>query len=395
MTMPKNARGEPGRESHRPAPQEPRHEPRLRPSEERLLGAVRTTRRIAAVALILAVAAVGLVAWRLLLAPGDAACQTTAWDVAPAAENLPAGWTISATQYDVNRKQMTLLGPAPQDQSTTQAVVYATITCYPQGADQSVTRSAGAATSAGQTVTQRADLGQQGFSAVDTSGATFVQFRYGSVVVYLAASGDATSDEVEGVASAFDLSMGGDGAQAPIGTPDAGSASPSQDLSSPGASDSPLPSESAAAAPELESLLPTKVGDTTLTIESALGTTILGSDQGSRAITAALRTAGKQPDDLRVAQAYDATGTADLSILAVRVVGMDQAALKSLVMESWLAASGAGVKEDTVTLAGKTFTRIDYGDEGSKNYLLGEGDRILIIETADADVAAQAAAALP
>ena len=394
MTLPRNARGEPGRESHRPSPQEPRHEPRLRPSEERLLGVVRTTRRIAVIALVLAVAAVGLVAWRLL-APGDAGCQTAAWDVAPAAENLPAGWTIKAAQYDVNRKQMTLLGPAPQDQSTAQAVVYATITCYPQGADQSVTRSAAAATSAGQTVTQRTDLGQQGFSAVDTSGATFVQFRYGSVVVYLAASGDATSDEVEGVASAFDLSMGGDGAQAPIGTPDAGSASPSQGLSSPGASESPLPSESAAAAPELESMLPTKVGDTTLTIESALGTTILGSDQGSRAITAALRTAGKQPDDLRVAQAYDPTGTADLSILAVRVIGMDQAALKSLVMESWLAASGAGVKEDTVTLAGKTFTRIDYGDEGSKNYLLGESDRILIIETADADVAVQAAAALP
>ncbi len=358
-----------------------------------MLGAARTTRRIALAALVLAVVAVGLLAWRFL-APGDAGCQTTAWDVSPAAEKLPAGWTIGATQYDVNRKQMTLLGPAPQDQGTAQAVVYATITCYPQGAAESVTRSASAATSGGQTVTTRSDLGEQGFSATDTSGASFLQFRHGSVVVYLAASGDATLDEVDGIASAFDVSMGGDGAQAPIGTPDTGSAGPTEDLSSAAPSGSPLPSESAAA-PELESLLPTKVGDTTLTVESAIGPTILGDDQGSRAITAALRAEGKQPDDLRVAQAYDPTGTADLTVLAVRVVGMKQDALRSLVMDSWLAASGAGVTDDTVSLAGKTFTRIDYGDQGSKNYLLAEGDTILIIETADADVAARTAAALP
>lgn len=392
MTTPRQPRGEPGREPTQDR-NAPRHEPRLRPSEERVLGAARTTRRIALAALVLAVVAVGLLAWRFL-APGDAGCQTTAWDVSPAAEKLPAGWTIGATQYDVNRKQMTLLGPAPQDQGTAQAVVYATITCYPQGAAESVTRSASAATSGGQTVTTRSDLGEQGFSATDTSGASFLQFRHGSVVVYLAASGDATLDEVDGIASAFDVSMGGDGAQAPIGTPDTGSAGPTEDLSSAAPSGSPLPSESAAA-PELESLLPTKVGDTTLTVESAIGPTILGDDQGSRAITAALRAEGKQPDDLRVAQAYDPTGTADLTVLAVRVVGMKQDALRSLVMDSWLAASGAGVTDDTVSLAGKTFTRIDYGDQGSKNYLLAEGDTILIIETADADVAARTAAALP
>jgi hypothetical protein len=354
---------------------------------------MRLTRRIAWGALVLAVVAAGLAAWRFLTPASAGDCQTAAWDVTPATGDLPAGWTISASQFDVNRKQMTLLGPAPQDDTSSQAVVYATITCYAEGAADSVTRSASAASAAGQAVTTRTDLGDQGFSATDdSSGAAFVQFRHGNVVVYLAASGDATSDEVDGVASAFDIAMGGTGAAAPVGTPDTGN--PSEALPSEPASEAPIPSESAAA-PELEAALPTKVGDVELTVESALGASILGDDQGSRAITAALRAEGRQPDDLRVAQAYDATGNSDLSILAIQVQGMGMDKLKALVLDSWLAASGAGVKEDTITLGGRTVTRIDYGDQGTKNYLLVGDDMIRVIETADADVAAQAAAALP
>jgi hypothetical protein len=43
------------------------------------------------------------------------------------------------------------------------------------------------------------------------------------------------------------------------------------------------------------------------------------------------------------------------------------------------------VTETPVTLAGRTFTRIDYGD-GDDDYLLAEDDMIRIIETADADL---------
>ena len=307
---------------------------------------------------------------------------------------LPAGWTISSSQYDLGRKTMTLLGPTPPDGAGNQAVLYTTITCYAQGAADSVTRTAAAAKAAGQTVTQRTDLGEQGFLAADASGAIFLQFRRGSVVVYLAASGDATSAEVDAVAASFDNAMGGTAVVPPVGTPDAGRASPSVVPSIP--IESGAPSGSAAAvAPELEAALPKKVGDTVLTIESAAGTTILGTDQGSRAIVAALRAEGKVADDLKVAQAYDAAGQADLSILAVTVTGMKLDALKKLVLDSWLAATGAGVKSDTVALAGHSFTRIDYGDGGMKDYLLAEGNLVIIIETADANVAAQAAAALP
>lgn len=389
MPTSRTARGEPGR----PTAPEPRHEPRLRPSEERLVHASRTTRWIAIGALGLAVLAASLATWQLL-GPSDASCQTAAWDITPAAEDLPAGWSLSSSQYDVTRKQMTLLGALPEDELTSQGVVYATITCFAQGAADSVTRSADAATAAGQTVSERDDLGEQAFTAVDDSGATFLQFRRGTIVVYLAASGDASVAEAEAVASAFDIAMGGDGIETAVGTPDAGVASPSDALPSDDASEEPVASASAAA-PELEAALPTTVGDIQLSVESALGTDILSEDQGSRAIAAALREAGKSPDDLRVAQAYDANGVADLSILVVRVEGMDLEALTALVKGSWLAATGAGVTEESVTLADRTFTRIDYGDEGTSSYLLAVDDMILVIETADANLAAQAAAALP
>ena len=375
-------RGEPGRES------------RLRPSDERALLArgLRRTRRIALAALVIGIALAGFTAWRFLV-PSETSCQTAAWDVTPAAAQLPAGWSISATQYDVGRETMTLLGPAPADTTTNRAVLYATVTCYPQGAAESVTRSAAAATAAGQTVTQRTDLGDQGFVSADASGASFLQFRHGDVVVYLAASGDATSDEVNAVASAFDLSMGGTGGNAPVGTLDAGSGNPSAAPSSP--AESVAPSASTAAAPLLEAALPRQVGSVQLTVDSAVGASILGTDQGSRAIVAALRAAGKTASDLLVAQAYDATNASNLSLLAVSVTGMDLNAVKSLVLNSWLAASGAGVTTDSVTMAGHTFTRVDYGDGGAMDYLLAQNDMVIIIETADATVAAQAAAALP
>ena len=82
-------------------------------------------------------------------------------------------------------------------------------------------------------------------------------------------------------------------------------------------------------------------------------------------------------------------------MVAISVTGMQPDALRSLVLDSWLVASGAGVKSDSVTLAGHTFTRIDYGDKGTLDYVLASTDRVVIIETADANLASAAAAALP
>jgi len=379
MTTPRIPRAEPG------------HEARLRPSDERarLASSDRVTRRIAIVALALAIVGTGFAAWRFF-APADPGCQAAAWDTTPVVDELPLGWTIGASQFDLNRRQMTILGPAPQDETTNQAVLYATITCFPQGAAESVTRSSEAATAAGQTVSARKDLGDQGYLAIDASGASFLQFRHGGVVVYLAASRDALGAEVDAVASAFDRALGGDGAAAVTGTPANGGASPSGDIPSAVAS-SDVPAESPAA-PDLESLLPAQVGATTMTIDSALGSTLLSND---RIVTAALRAAGLQQDDLRIAEAYDASAPDGLWIRAISVKGMTGDKLQKFVLESLLIATGPGVKTDKVTLAGKSYTRVDLGDGGPLAYVITRADHAIVIDTTDAALAAQAAAALP
>ena len=193
-------------------PTTPRPEPaRARsPATDQAATSARTTRILATAALVVALVALGFAAWRMLV-PADAGCQQQAWDVTPAAEDLPAGWIASASQYDIDRKTMSFLGPTPQDEASSQAVVYATVTCFRAGAEDGVTRSRAAAEAAGQSVADRDDLGEQAYSAVDDSGAAFLQMRAGKIVVYLAASGDASATEVDQLASAFDKALGGDG----------------------------------------------------------------------------------------------------------------------------------------------------------------------------------------
>ena len=351
----------------------------------------RTTRTIAIVAIVLAVVGVALAATRFLT-PSATSCQDTAWSTVPAKADLPADWELSTSQFDINRQQATLVGPAPADETTNQGVVYATITCFPAGATEAVGRSERAARDAGQTVVVRDDLGDGGFVSTDQNGATFLQLRHGAVVTYLAASADVSGGDVDQLASAYDKAMGGDGGAVSLGTPDAASTAPSDEASDPAASDE---APSAAAAPKLEALLPSKVGDVAMTINSALGADVLAEDQASRAIIAALRADGKTPDDLTVAQAFDDTGAADLSILVTAVDGLSGTKLKAIMLDSWLAASGAGVVRNTVTLDGRTFTRVDYGDGKAKDYLLVDGDSVLVITTSSADLAKAAATALP
>jgi hypothetical protein len=52
------------------------------------------------------------------------------------------------------------------------------------------------------------------------------------------------------------------------------------------------------------------------------------------------------------------------------------------------------VTQSDVTLNGKTWTRIDYGDEGTMDYVLAADPNVIVITTADPKLAAQAAAAL-
>jgi hypothetical protein len=366
---------------------------------------LRRTRWLAIGAIVVAIVAVGIAAWRLV-APVSASCQSTAWGATPAAADLPAGWTIGATQFEPDRMSITLLGPVPQDTSTNRPVVYATITCFPQDATGAVTRSQAAATDAGLTVSARTDLGDQGYTAVDQSGASFIQFRTGDVVAYVAASGDATAAEAEQVASAFDRALGGTGGTGGSGASGApatvtpGASEPAASAPDASPSDAAVASPDASAssgpaAPELEAKLPATVGQTTLSIESAIGSAVLGGDAGSRAITAALRAEGKSLDDLHVAQAYDPSGAVDLSIFAFDVTGMKGPAVQEIVLDTWLAATGSGVTSTETTIGGRKVLQIDYGDGGSMSYVMTDGEIVLVVETADAKLAEQAIVALP
>jgi hypothetical protein len=348
-------------------------------------------------ALVLSAIGVGLAVLGALL-PGGGSCQSTAWDVEPAITDLPPDWEVGASQYDVLRKSMSVVGPLPADETLAQPVVYATVTCYPEGAGESVTRSADAASAAGQLVEPRDDLGDQGFSSEDESGAAFVQFRHDDVVVYLAASAETLSADLEQIASAMDIALGGDGGAAVTGTPDGGEGEPgASDAGEPGEE---VPSDDGTSVespvvPELESALPGSVGDTQLAKFSAIGTEILGDDAGGRAIAAALRAKGLQLDDLRLAQARDESGESDLYLTAIDVRGMDKAALEPFVIESWLGASGPGIERETVTLGDRQLTRVDYGDAGSMDYVVARDGVVIVISTADAALAEAVAQALP
>lgn len=353
-------------------------------------------RRLAIGAGVLALVALGLTTWKVVFSMSTA-CQSSAWDAAPAAGSLPTGWKTSATQFDPNRLSLTLVGPAPVDQTGAQAVIYATVSCVADDAAGAVSRSRDAAAAEGQTVSSRTDLGDQGYAALTASGVSYIEFRRGSVVVAIAASGDATSAEVEAMASAIDHQLGGTAsATVPSVQPmptDAGQPTDAP-TPEPSASTDALPSPDAAA-PELEAILPTTVSGVPLTINSAIGSAVLGTDPGSRAIAAALSTAGIPVNDFHAAEAYDPSGTIDLSIVAFRVVGMPADPLRQIVLETWLAGNGAGVTTSTTTLGGRSVTQVDYGDSGSTPYLVTSGDAVLVIDTTSPDLAAEVVAALP
>ena len=368
--------------------------PRPRPSDERakLAEEGRTTRRIAIAAIVVALLAVGLALVRALL-PSSSSCQQASWDVKPAASDLPPGYTLSVSQYDINRQQVTFLGPLPADETSTQGAVYVTVTCFDEGAADAVARSEQAAKDANQTVIPRTDLGDGGFAATDEGGSNFVQLRHDDVVVYLAASGEVDPSEVDGIASAYDKALGGDGGAVAVGTQDPGVEEPSDELESVDPSEE-LPSD-VAVSPELEAKLPTEVDGTILTVDSAAGTDVLGEDQSSRAIAAALRAEGKTPADLTLAQAYDETQAADLSIIAFAVDGLSDAKMRGIVLDSWLSATGSGVTMSDVELGGTTATRIDYGDDGTKDYVVTRDGAVVVITTADEAVATAAIEAMP
>ena len=371
----------------------------------------RTALRLAVVALL--GAAVGIVIGAAaLLGGGQGSCREAAWASVPAAADLPAGWTVGASQVSVDSVTTRLAGPAPADATAEQPIVYSMVSCYGADATAGLDRSRDAARAAGETVVERPDLGDAGFAIESvSSGTTAVFFRRGDLVAYVAPSSTVAAEDLgvveTAVATAADRAVRGVAApgtaQPPSASPGA-SAAPTASVGAPTASAAPSESPAAAAspspsptaaAPELLALLPDAVAGTALTSDSANGADVLGTDAASRAFVATLRTLGKTTADLQIAQAYDETGSLDVYLLAFRVPGLSGAKLAPVVMSTWLLADSPGVTASTVTLGGKAMTAIDYGDGGSLSYVYPTGEAVVVIQTTDSALAGEVAALLP
>jgi hypothetical protein len=80
--------------------------------------------------------------------------------------------------------------------------------------------------------------------------------------------------------------------------------------------------------------------------------------------------------------------------MVVTVDGMPIDKVKSLVLDSWLTATGPGVTHKTVQLAGKDWEQIDYGDQGSKDYVRVDGNDVIVITSSDQAQADKTAAGI-
>ena len=92
---------------------------------------------------------------------------------------------------------------------------------------------------------------------------------------------------------------------------------------------------------------------------------------------------GAQLSDVQVAQAYDDTSQVDLSIVAFRLPGKSGSKLSDAIVDTWLSANVDGVKKSDVTLGGKKLTKIDYGDQGTVEYVYTGDDYVIVIDTSD------------
>jgi len=350
---------------------------------------------LAVLAVILSAGALAFTVIRSVSAGPE--CQTLAWDSIPDDADLPEGWIVGTSNFFVGSMTATLDGPASFDGSG-DGSIFATVTCYGSDGAQAIARSRTAETNAGNTVSD-VDVGDTGYAVGDdTTGTTGMHFLRDELVAFLAISG--TVDEVDllVVAEAFDQAIrtaqpGSVPTARPVGqsTPPPFEPDPSDDAF-PEESDFP---EESPVAPELEAMLPSAVDDQPFVIYSASGADLPPDSPGSRSLMASLRAIDRSAEDLEVAEAYDELEALDLYFFAFRLPGEDGAALREMILESWLSANATGVTQEAVTLADRELIRVSYGDGEADVYVYTREDAVILIQTRDADLAEAGAGALP
>jgi hypothetical protein len=147
-------------------------------------------------------------------------------------------------------------------------------------------------------------------------------------------------------------------------------------------------------APELEAVLPLELNGTELQVQSWMGDAYLTDDSFSTSLTAFLTKAGKTPENLRFAQAYDPTQALDGSVGVYRVDGIKATAIRDALIAAWKVDYPEMIVS-TVTLDGKEVTKGDFGEETIASYFYVRDDLVFDIETTDQAIATAALASLP
>ena len=316
-------------------------------------------------------------------------CRSAAWAAIPDKNDLPDNWTLGSTDLNANGMTVSILGPVNPDGSTNQPVVYASVTCYGDVAGTAMQQNREAAKAAGSTVIDRASAGDAYDVENPSTGSTTTLFRVGELIGQVAGAGSADDPDLATITSALAAAMGDGTAAGNVGLLPSHVATGSEE---PGASNagSEGPGSSGPVS-VLEAAMPTSIQGTPLTADTATGDQGLLGDPASRALAARLVSLGANLDDLEVSRALDDTNTLDIAVYGFRLPGFDPAKLKAAVLEAWLGANGTGVKQTTVTLAGKRLIKIDAGTQGPLDYVYATSDHVIVIDTADPAAAEEAA----
>jgi hypothetical protein len=328
----------------------------------------------------------------------DTSCRVTAWQAIPATDTLPEGWTLSGSGFYSDGYGAAFVGQPTASGQTGAPGINVRVSCLGADGHLAVTRSRQADLALGGTDVPFADIGDEAVATKDAAGTTTsVYVRRGPLVASIAASETVDPADLEQLATAVDDAMVQ--AEASAGAPEAavpsatdeGGVEPSGEIPTGEPGDS---LEFTHTYPDLEAILPTKVGGTTMVTDSTTASDALGGDPASEQLLSSLAGFGKTSDDLEFAETYDLNNDIDAGAIALRLKGVDAAKLRQAIVESWTAASGSGVTTSQQTVGGKKVTVIDYGDGGSKDYLYEKVDTVVVVTTGDGAIAAEMLGAL-
>ncbi len=148
-------------------------------------------------------------------------------------------------------------------------------------------------------------------------------------------------------------------------------------------------------APDLEAVLPASLDGTAMQFQSVLGDTLLTDDPWSNSIRSFLTAAGKTPNDLRFAQAYDPDQAIDISLDVYQVRGVEAAKVRDALVAAWKGDYPDMTISD-VTLDGKTLTKGAFAEADTPSfYIYLRDDLVFDIWSSDDVGATSTLKALP